>query len=95
LSIRASSAVVLLFASRVSACGGRTLVISPREPISAAQLAELRVDPGPAPRDLFWGVGGRRSAPPADAVYRRIKEKIADGLALRVDRRAVADDERR
>lgn len=25
----------------------------------------------------------------------RIKEKIADGLALRVDRRAVADDERR
>ena len=27
-------------------------------------MAELWVDPGAAPRDLFWGVGGRRYAPP-------------------------------
>jgi hypothetical protein len=37
--------------------------------VSPAHLAELRVDPGSRPRDLFWGVGGRRYAPPPDARY--------------------------
>ncbi|HJR64235.1 MAG TPA: hypothetical protein VJ803_11090 [Gemmatimonadaceae bacterium] len=55
-----------------AACGGRTVVVSPPAPVSAARLVELRVDPGPTPRDLFWGVGGRRYAPPPDASYRLV-----------------------
>ena len=53
-----------------AACGGRTVVVTPRAPISPEQMAELWIDPGPEPRDLFWGVGGQKYAPPADAVYR-------------------------
>ena len=45
------------------------MVVSPRGPIPPSMLAELRVDPGPEPRNLFWGVGGQRDAPPADATY--------------------------
>src|SRR5688572_22779074 len=84
LPIRASSTVFLLAAFLVSACGGRTVVVSPREPVSASQLAQLRVDPGPAPRDLFWGSGGRRYAPPADAVY-RVLAKDETGFSVSFD----------
>jgi hypothetical protein len=59
-------------------------VVSPREPISAAKLAELRVDPGPAPRDLFWGSGGPRLAPPADALY-RVLAKDETGFSVSFD----------
>lgn len=82
--MRASSTVVLLCAFLVSACGGRTVVVSPRAPVSVSQLAELRVDPGPSPRDLFWGVGGQRSAPPADAVY-RLLAKDETGFSVSFD----------
>jgi hypothetical protein len=44
-------------------------------------------------RDAFRA--GNYAEPRADRYIARIKEKIADGLALRVDRRAIADDERR
>jgi hypothetical protein len=44
-------------------------------------------------RDAFRA--GNYAAPQAERYIQRIKEKIADGLALRVDRRAIADDERR
>jgi hypothetical protein len=37
-------------------------------PISPAQLAQLWVEPA-APRDLFWGVGGKANAPDADSQY--------------------------
>src|SRR5688500_304047 len=84
LPIRASSTVFLLAAFLVSACGGRTVVVSPREPVSASQLEELRVDPGPAPRDLFWGVGGKRYAPPADAIY-RLLAKDETGFSVSFD----------
>lgn len=84
MSIRASSAVALLLASVAAACGGRTVVVSPRQPLPASRLAELRVDPGPVPRDLFWGVGGRRYAPPAHAVYRTIG-KDASGFSVSYD----------
>jgi len=76
--------VVLLCAFLVSACGGRTVVVSPRAPVSVSQLAELRVDPGPSPRDLFWGVGGKRYAPPADAVY-RLLAKDETGFSVSFD----------
>jgi hypothetical protein len=69
---RTTSAVAALasvLALSAIACGGRSVVVAPRGPVSAQQLAEVRVDPGPQPRDLFWGVGGRRFAPPPDATY--------------------------
>ena len=84
MKIHASSTVIVILASLAAACGGRTVVVSPREPISASQLAELRVDPGPAPRDLFWGVGGKRYAPPPDAVY-RVLAKDETGFSVSFD----------
>jgi hypothetical protein len=44
-------------------------------------------------RDAFRAAN--YAAPHADRYIARIKEKIADGLALRVDRRVITDDERR
>jgi hypothetical protein len=68
MRLRATSAVTFL-ALAMTACGGRTVVVTPRAPLTAAQQAELRVDPGARPRDLFWGVGGRRYAPRPKAPY--------------------------
>ena len=76
--------MALLFASVAIACGGRTVVVTPREPVSASRLAELRVDPGSAPRDLFWGVGGQRYAPRPDAVYRQLA-KDETGFSISFD----------
>jgi hypothetical protein len=92
---RTTSAVALI--GCLTACGGRTVVVTPPVPVSPSQLAELRVDPGEE-RDLFWGFGGRwrdafragnYAVPQAERNIRRIKEKIADGLVLRVDRRGT------
>ena len=41
---------------------------------TAAQLAELWVEPN-APRDLFWGIGGKRLAPDPAATYTVIEVK--------------------
>ena len=84
MSLRATSAVMLLIAAASTACGGRTVVVTPRGPLTAAQLAELRVDPGDSPRDLFWGVGGPRHAPPANAVYALVA-KDATGFSVSYD----------
>lgn len=65
---RAALSLALLACLAV-ACGGRTVVVAPREPVTPAVLAQLHVDPGSTPRDLLWGVGGRRYAPPPDAIY--------------------------
>jgi hypothetical protein len=52
----------------VAACGAVRTIEVPSAP-PAAELNELWIDPGPTPRDLFWGIGGERYAPPADATY--------------------------
>lgn len=44
-------------------------------------------------RDAFRAANS--AAPDAERDIRRIKEKIADGIALRVDRREADDNERR
>ena len=75
---------MLLIAAASTACGGRTVVVTPRAPLTAAQLAELRVDPGDSPRDLFWGVGGPRHAPPANAVYALVA-KDTTGFSVSYD----------
>jgi hypothetical protein len=63
-----TSAVVAI-ALTFSACGGVRVIQVPREAPSAEQLAQLWVDPGDAPRDLFWGVGGQQFAPDPDTIY--------------------------
>jgi hypothetical protein len=47
-------------------------------------MAELWIDPGPEPRDLFWGVGGERYAPPRDVVY-KLKAKDDTGFSVSYD----------
>ena len=81
--LRATSTVAVL-ACIATACGGRTVVVAPRGPVSPSVLAELRVDPGSEPRDLFWGVGGLRYAPPPDATY-VLKAKDETGFSVSFD----------
>jgi hypothetical protein len=52
------------------ACGAIRTVHVPSTPPTTEQLAELWVDPGATPRDLFWGIGGQERAPAKDAVYK-------------------------
>jgi hypothetical protein len=82
MSWRVTSAVALTLS--LTACGGRTVVVTPREPVPESQLAELRVDPGDTPRDLFWGIGGRDDAPPPDAVYTLVARDAA-GFSVSYD----------
>lgn len=84
MSRRASSTIAIAWVLAAAACGGRTVVVSPRTPVPASRLAELRIDPGATPRDLFWGVGGRRYAPPPDAAYRLV-EKDETGFSVSFD----------
>jgi hypothetical protein len=78
--ISAVAIAVLLTAS----CGGRTVVVTPAKAVPPALMAELWVDPGPTPRDLFWGVGGETLAPPKDAVY-GFKAKDETGFSVSFD----------
>ena len=60
----------IIFATLLlTSCGGKTVVTTPQAPVPATRMAELRIDPGTEPRDLFWGVGGKQYAPPPTAVY--------------------------
>jgi hypothetical protein len=78
-----SSAVLLAWTT--VACAGATGVVRvPSQPPSAQQLAQLWVDPGPQPRDLFYGVGGREFVPPADARY-TFKGKDELGFSVSYD----------
>ena len=74
----------MLVALLAGACGGRTVVVTPRGSLSPAVAAQLRVDPGDAPRALFWGVGGSKHAPPPDAVF-RLKTKDEGGFSVSYD----------
>lgn len=80
---RAASTVVAITVLTI-ACGGRTVVVTPRLAPAQAELAELYVDPGLEARDLFWGVGGRQYAPPPDATY-MLKAKDETGFSVSYD----------
>ena len=83
MKVRLTSTVLLVTA--IAACGGRTaLDIATPAPVSPRQLAELWVDPGPRPRDLFLGVGGTRYAPRPDTVY-TFKAKDETGFSASFD----------
>jgi hypothetical protein len=60
---------VALVALLVTACGGAVAIRAPERPPSPEQIKELWIDPGGQPRDLFWGIGGKKYAPAPDAVY--------------------------
>ena len=62
--MRTASAVVALALVAVASVGTGQPAPGP-----AAPLAELWIDPGPSPRDLFWGSGGRAHAPDPGATY--------------------------
>ena len=63
----------------VAACGGAVAIRAPERPPSPEQIKELWIDPGDEPRDLFWGIGGKKYAPAPDAVY---KFKDADDIGF-------------
>ena len=79
---RAASTVVAVTVLTI-ACGGRTVVVTPRVTPTPAALAELRDDPNET-RDLFWGTGGRQYAPPPDATY-MLKAKDETGFSVSYD----------
>ena len=66
---RVTSAVVGL-GLFVAACGGAVAIRAPERPPSPEQIKELWIDPGDEPRDLFWGIGGKKYAPAPDATYK-------------------------
>lgn len=69
MTSRTTSAVVAV-SIVLAACGGTIAIRTPQQPPSPDQIKELWIDPGDAPRDLFWGIGGRKYAPAPDAVYK-------------------------
>ena len=78
------SSTVMLASVGLAACGAvHTIHVPPTAP-SQTQLAQLWVDPGPAPRDLFWGIGGEQRAPAKDAVY-RMKARDDAGFSASYD----------
>jgi hypothetical protein len=81
--VRLTSAIALV-ALLTAACGGRTVVTEPPAPLSPEKMAELWKDPGPKPRDLFWGIGGEKYAPPPDVVY-KLKAKDDTGFSVSFD----------
>lgn len=78
MTTRAS--VVAIAAVLLAACQALMRPTPPAAPPSAAQLAELWVDPQPG-RDLFWGVGGERLRPDPSATYKIIDTK-RDGFSM-------------
>jgi hypothetical protein len=65
------SAVVICIVTGAG-CGGTIAggrLLRDAAPPSVAQLAQLWIDPGETPRDLFWGSGGRSLAPDPRAAY--------------------------
>ena len=82
---RTASAVAMI-ALTLSGCGG---AISRARPAGAArlnpsELAQLWIDPGPTPRDLYWGSGGRKHAPAPDAVY-QLRSRDDTGFSVSYD----------
>ena len=81
---RVTSAVAVL-ALLTAACGGRTVVTeAPASPPSPEKMAELWRNPGNESRDLYWGIGGKKYAPPPDAVY-KLKAKDDTGFSVSYD----------
>jgi hypothetical protein len=80
---RVTPAMVVLALS--VGCGGVTRDVElPATPPSPELLAQLWVDPEGKPRDLFWGAGGEKFAPPKDAHY-AFEQKDELGFSVSYD----------
>ena len=66
-----------------SGCAGAVVRLPAAAP-SPQQLAELWIDPGPEPRDLFWGPGGETLAPAPAAAY-EFQARDAAGFSVSYD----------
>ncbi len=82
--MKSALVAVLLAATLGLACATRAVVVTQPAPVSASQMAELRVDPATGPRELFWGVGGERYAPAPKATY-TFKAKDETGFSVSYD----------
>jgi hypothetical protein len=81
--VRVTSAIAVL--ALLSAACGRTVITDvPASPPSPQKMAELWTDPGREPRDLYWGIGGEKYAPPPAAVY-KFKAKDETGFSVSYD----------
>ncbi len=82
----ATISAVVTVSLAVTACGGRLApAVAPSQPApTRQQLAELWIDPGRTPRDLFWGIGGQRQAPSADATFTVLEREDA-GFSVSYD----------
>src|SRR5690349_14786281 len=84
LSRFAVSAVLCL---ALASCAGRTGAVRHAAQVAAPgprELAELWIDPGSEPRDLFWGVGGEQLAPAAADSY-RLDSRRDSGFSISYD----------
>src|SRR5258705_11940086 len=87
--LRVTSAVVAI-ALAAAACGGAIAIKPPERPPSADEIKQLWIDPGSEPRDLFWGIGGKKYAPKPDAPY-KFKQRDTTGFSTK-DEVKDADD---
>src|SRR5689334_21337158 len=81
---RTVTSAVLAISMTAMGCGAVRTVKVPDTPPPPAQLAELWVDPGDTPRDLFWGVGGEQRAPSRSVTYRAMAQDTA-GFSVSYD----------
>jgi len=89
--LRVTSAVVAI-ALGAAACGGAIAIKPPERPPSADEIKQLWIDPGKEPRDLFWGIGGKKYAPKPDAPY-KFKERDNTGFSTKYEVKDADDVE--
>ncbi len=82
--MRRTAASTVVLGLLVVACGKVASVQVPDVPPDPQTLAQLWVDPGAAARDLFWGVGGEKYAPPTDATW-KLKARDDAGFSISFD----------
>jgi hypothetical protein len=83
--MRVFTSAALAAAVLTAGCGGATVPIQTvATPPSADQMAQFWIDPGPMPRDLYWGIGGQQHAPRLDAEY-TLKGKDESGFSTSFD----------
>jgi len=91
--LRRSVSTVVTFTAILAACGGQTAALQTRAsapPPDADALAQLWMDPGKTPRDLFWGVGGEGHAPSAAAPF-EVEDRDDSGFSVSYDLRGPDD----
>lgn len=79
-----TSALATGLALSMIACGATVPLQTAPVPPPSNVIVQLWVDPGTTPRDLYWGIGGRKDAPQFDAQY-TFKAKDETGFSKSFD----------